>query len=117
MKNSTLTKDDALAIVRQGTPSKGYRIPTKQTTLSFDGKGINGPDEYRSRIATFADDKAAKEYGEVFAAALETQRERDILKHAVRKIADCDAKSCEKYVAVVDGIAIDVLAALVSVQS
>jgi len=38
-------------------------------TLSFDGLGINGPDEYRSRVATFATQEAAQEYGELFAAA------------------------------------------------
>jgi hypothetical protein len=35
--------------------------------LSYDGKGINGPDEHRSRVATFANDEAAKTYGELFA--------------------------------------------------
>ncbi len=38
-------------------------------TLSFDGKGINGPDEYRSRLATFTSDKAATEYGALFEAS------------------------------------------------
>ena len=39
--------------------------------LSFDGCGINGRDEYRSRIATFADKGGpiATEYGPLFAAA------------------------------------------------
>lgn len=37
--------------------------------LSFDGKGINGPDEYRSRVATFQTDEAAAQYGPLFAAA------------------------------------------------
>jgi hypothetical protein len=36
--------------------------------LSFDGKGINGPDEFRTRIATFTSDEAAKVYGPMFAA-------------------------------------------------
>ena len=37
--------------------------------LSFDGKGINGPDEFKSRIATFSSDKAAVEFGPLFATA------------------------------------------------
>lgn len=41
----------------------------ERTQLSYDGKGINGPDEFRSRIATFANNDAAYEYGTLFAAA------------------------------------------------
>ena len=37
--------------------------------LTFDGFGINGPDEYRSRVATFTSDEAGKTYGNKFAAA------------------------------------------------
>jgi hypothetical protein len=37
--------------------------------LSFDGKGINDCDEYRSRIATFTSDEAAQKYGPQFAAS------------------------------------------------
>lgn len=40
-------------------------------TLSHDGKGINGPDKYRTRLATFASEDAADVYGEMFAAAPE----------------------------------------------
>lgn len=39
--------------------------------LSFDGKGVNGPDEHRSRLATFVDDEIAQQYGPLFAAAPE----------------------------------------------
>ena len=53
------------------------------TALSFDGKGINGPDEYRSRLATFANDAAAQQYGPVFAAA------PDLLA-TLQNIAACD---------------------------
>lgn len=42
--------------------------------LSFDGFGINGPDEYRTRIATFTRDNEAKKYGPLFAAAPELLR-------------------------------------------
>jgi hypothetical protein len=47
--------------------------PNHFPSLSFDGCGINGRDEYRSRIATFADrgGPIAKEYGPLFAAAPE----------------------------------------------
>lgn len=37
--------------------------------LSFDGRGINGPDKYRTRLATFENDQAATEYGPLFEAA------------------------------------------------
>lgn len=37
--------------------------------LSFDGCGINGPDKYRERIATFTSDSAARAYGPLFEAA------------------------------------------------
>jgi hypothetical protein len=42
------------------------------TELSFDGKGINGPDPYRTRIATFtsgATDADVAKYGPLFAAS------------------------------------------------
>ncbi len=43
--------------------------------LSFDGCGINGPDEYRTRLATFErarwDTEQVKHYGRLFAAAPE----------------------------------------------
>lgn len=53
--------------------------PSHFAHLSFDGRGINDRDEYRSRIATFArpsgspDDAArpAKEFGHLFAASPE----------------------------------------------
>ena len=40
--------------------------------LSFDGIGINGPDEYRTRIATFVNpNQDAKKYGPLFEASLD----------------------------------------------
>ena len=39
--------------------------------LSFDGHGINGPDEYRTRIAAFITLAGAERYGPLFAAAPE----------------------------------------------
>lgn len=40
-------------------------------TLTFDGCGINGPDEYRSRLATFTNREEGKRWGHLFAAAPE----------------------------------------------
>lgn len=37
--------------------------------LSYDGCGINGPDEYRSRVATFTEKADRKKYGPMFAAS------------------------------------------------
>lgn len=39
--------------------------------LSFDGCGINGPDEYRTRLATFATPRGddARKFGPLFAAS------------------------------------------------
>lgn len=39
--------------------------------LSFDGRGINGPDEYRERVATFTSPEYARRYGRLFEAAPE----------------------------------------------
>lgn len=44
---------------------------TERPELSFDGKGINGPDEHRTRVATFTGADAAKKYGPLFAIAPE----------------------------------------------
>jgi hypothetical protein len=40
-------------------------------SLSYDGRGINDRDEYRSRLATFANDEAGNKYGRVFAVSPE----------------------------------------------
>jgi hypothetical protein len=46
---------------------------TTHPDLSFDGCGINGRDQYRTRIATFTDKRGpvAQKYGTLFAAAPE----------------------------------------------
>ncbi len=41
------------------------------TTYSFDGKGINGADEYRSRLATLTDEGHKQKIGPLFAASPE----------------------------------------------
>ena len=72
--------------------------------LSFDGKGINGPDEYRSRIATFLSAEAAEKYGKLFEAAPDLLRalrdlldagpmvKRDVRKHSHWMIAEAVAR-------------------------
>lgn len=37
--------------------------------LSYDGCGINGPDEYRTRLATFRTLDDARHFGPLFAAS------------------------------------------------
>ena len=51
--------------------------------LSFDGCGINGPDEYRTPIAKFTTrgDDACRKYGPLFAASPD-------MHHALTTIAD-----------------------------
>lgn len=61
--------------------------PAKRAALSFDGKGINGPDQYRTRIATFTTDEDAKKYGKLFEAAPELLlRLKELLELADRCI-------------------------------
>jgi hypothetical protein len=40
-----------------------------RTELHYDGHGINGPDEYRTRIATFRNQNDADKYGSLLASA------------------------------------------------
>lgn len=59
---------------------------TKQAgQLSFDGCGINGPDKYKTRIATFAYTKAVTAYGPLFAAAPELLDALEMLIEQVRE--------------------------------
>lgn len=66
---------------RDCSKTAGFKDPHHER-LSFDGCGINGRDEYRTRIATFADKRGpiAMEYGPLFEAAPE-------MKTALEKIA------------------------------
>lgn len=55
------------------TPSK-HTAQAQRPELTFDGFGINGPDQYRTRIATFVDPHGLGDvarYGRLFAAAPE----------------------------------------------
>ena len=47
---------------------EAWHTPTREQ-FSFDGYGINGPDEYRSRIATFVNTDIGAQYGPYFAKA------------------------------------------------
>jgi hypothetical protein len=42
-----------------------------RSELSYDGKGINGPDYHRTRIATFTNAEVSAKYGKLFEAAPE----------------------------------------------
>lgn len=42
---------------------------THRPELTYDGIGINGPDEHRSRVAAFDKQADADKYGPLFAAA------------------------------------------------
>ena len=42
---------------------------THTPELSYDGRGINGPGQYSSRIATFSSHKTAQKYRLLFKAA------------------------------------------------
>lgn len=57
------------SVVCYGTISKESPHMNTDRGLNFDGFGINGPDEYRTRLATFTNDDRAKQYGPLFAAA------------------------------------------------
>jgi hypothetical protein len=79
---------------------------TTHPSLSYDGCGINGRDQYRTRIATFTDKRGpvAHHYGPLFAAAPELLA---ALKGTLRTMviyhgADCRCKECQ---AVHDAIA------------
>lgn len=54
-------------------------------TYSFDGHGINGRDEYRTRLATLTNEGRAENVGPLFAAAPEM---RAALEASERNIVD-----------------------------
>lgn len=68
--------------------------------LSFDGFGINGPDEYRTRIATFQKGagKLIAKYGPMFAASPEMLRVlkmADIGLHPADERGPCLCSQCK----------------------
>jgi hypothetical protein len=75
--------------------------------LTYDGHGINGPDEYRSRVATFTNGADAAKYGPLFAtapdllAALEFvcefyQRNFDVMPVAFQTVDDIATAALNK---------------------
>jgi hypothetical protein len=59
------------------------RNTTERRELSYDGRGINGPDEYRTRVATFTSPEVGDKYGRLFEAAPEM---REALRWALRHV-------------------------------
>lgn len=57
--------------------------------LSFDGLGINGSDEHRTRVATFATEADAEKYGPMFEAAPAMVA---ALQHLAKYGRQCDVK-------------------------
>ena len=80
------------------------RLPS----FSFDGFGINGPDEYRTRIATFdrrnMSETDRNKWGRLFAAA------PDLLAALRALVARCDTTE------LADGSSIDTLAATMAIR-
>lgn len=64
---------EAMKAALDAPPDKPNESPYDRPELTFDGKGINGPDEYRTRIATFnhpdSANQDAKKYGPLFASS------------------------------------------------
>lgn len=71
---------------------------SERKELVFDGKGINGPDEYRSRLATFSPsgvggmytDTQIKHYGKLFESAPEML---ELLRGAYSYLQDLDCST------------------------
>ncbi len=64
----------------------------KRSELTFDGFGINGPDEYRSRVATFTgsakENGQAEKYGPLFAQAPAMAERVEKLEAACNRLID-----------------------------
>lgn len=61
--------EHCIACIAGSEDIPGEIVEPERPELSYDGRGINGPDEYRSRLATFTSTEAAIEYGPLFEAA------------------------------------------------
>lgn len=59
--------------------------------LMFDGVGINGPDQYRTRLATFTSPEAAKVYGPMLAAAPDLLAALRLVQTALANYRDGEA--------------------------
>lgn len=64
--------------------------------LSYDGFGINGPDKYRSRIATFRLAEHGPKYGPLFEKAPEMLK---LLKMTKRWISGADTRHSTLWIA------------------
>lgn len=67
---------------------------TPRPLLSFDGKGINGPDEYRTRLATFTPAALvsgdSEKWGRLMAAAPEMLAVLEDCRAMLRNTAECN---------------------------
>lgn len=84
----------------------GYKAGEKRPELSFDGCGINGPDEYRTRLCTFGlqrwDAATVDKYGRLFEAApemLEALKRAELSTVQIRMAADIGKKTLRKKIA------------------
>lgn len=60
---------------------------THRPELNYDGIGINGPDEYRTRVASFDKQADADKYGPLFAAAPEMYKTLECAMYTMIAIA------------------------------
>ena len=51
------------------SPPEPTKPPAARPTLTYDGWGINGPDEHRTRLATFSTGAAGERWGPLLALA------------------------------------------------
>lgn len=66
-----------------------------KTLLSYDGHGINGTDEYRTRLATFTGPEG-RSFGPLFAAAPELLEALENAGNVLAGIATGDLKTIDK---------------------
>lgn len=104
--NCGLSWDDAIPTAYTPAPSgrcpfEAFHIMSKPKKekpkhtpgpLSFDGFGINGNDEYKTRLVTFRKDASEEErklYGPLFAAAPELLSASKDYLEAMERLSDC----------------------------
>jgi hypothetical protein len=63
-------------------------LELRSDTLSFDGFGINGPDEYRSRVATLTAEGQRLNVGPLLASAPYLLRELKALRDEYTRLAN-----------------------------
>jgi hypothetical protein len=75
--------------------------------LSFDGFGINLPDEYRTRLATFErihSRETVDKYGKLFAAAPELLEAVDLLTRYLKEVGYGDMPVVKNSRAILDRV-------------